>query len=411
MFCPQDKCIHYSNSTKYGKKCYYSPQCLPSGTKIMTMVSKLNQYSSYYQILPKNIENIVVGDIVLSYNEKLGIKELKKVTELFSYIAEELTLIKFSNGNKLKCTLNHPIATINSNGRIEWILACNLKARDKCIQYIYTGLTLRLSQLDKKGKNYTNIYGEKKAKKLVNLLSKRQKEIGNAPPTRLGNYDELYGVRADEMRLKRKSEAIKRCSDPKYIDKLKRTDKSYMKSPEYIKRYVKGQHIRPTKPERKVINILESIIPKEFEYNGGYERGVSFDGLIPDFINVNGKKKVIEVLGDYWHSKKITGRTVSQEEQYLHKRYAKYKVDCLCIWESELASTNNITNKILSFIYNPNTVAIEITDTKTIYENRRVYNFEVADNHNYFAYGILVHNCWRGYLDVLLFIIRMKFRK
>lgn len=28
MFCPLDKCPHYSEATKYPRKCYYEPQCL-----------------------------------------------------------------------------------------------------------------------------------------------------------------------------------------------------------------------------------------------------------------------------------------------------------------------------------------------------------------------------------------------
>jgi len=27
MFCPGDKCPHYSKATKYPRKCYYEPQC------------------------------------------------------------------------------------------------------------------------------------------------------------------------------------------------------------------------------------------------------------------------------------------------------------------------------------------------------------------------------------------------
>lgn len=27
MFCPHEKCPHYSNATKYPRKCYYEPQC------------------------------------------------------------------------------------------------------------------------------------------------------------------------------------------------------------------------------------------------------------------------------------------------------------------------------------------------------------------------------------------------
>ena len=51
---------------------------------------------------------------------------------------------------------------------------------------------------------------------------------------------------------------------------------------------------------------------------------------------MNGKKQVIELLGNYWHGEKRTGRTKEQEETFLKNHYAKYGYNCLCIWELEV---------------------------------------------------------------------------
>lgn len=64
----------------------------------------------------------------------------------------------------------------------------------------------------------------------------------------------------------------------------------------------------------------------------------------PDFVNVNGQKKILEVFGDYWHN--LEGRVEKDKKKI--KIYKKYGYDCLVIWEHELKN-NNLTNRILNF--------------------------------------------------------------
>ena len=56
----------------------------------------------------KNIEDIVVGDSVISFNEETGEKESKEVVATFSPIHDDLITITFSNGVELTCTYDHP---------------------------------------------------------------------------------------------------------------------------------------------------------------------------------------------------------------------------------------------------------------------------------------------------------------
>ena len=89
----------------------------------------------------------------------------------------------------------------------------------------------------------------------------------------------------------------------------------------------------PNKSEIFLNNIIQKI-SSDFIYSGNGKFWVA--GKNPDWFNVNGKKQVIEMLGDYWHSEKLTGRSKEQEEDYLKDHYAKYGYDCLIIWEHEL---------------------------------------------------------------------------
>jgi len=40
MFCPKEKCPHYSKATKYPRKCYYEPQCWRGYLDILLITMK-----------------------------------------------------------------------------------------------------------------------------------------------------------------------------------------------------------------------------------------------------------------------------------------------------------------------------------------------------------------------------------
>jgi intein/homing endonuclease len=56
----------------------------------------------------KNIEDVVIGDEVLSYNEETGVIEPKKVIKLNSPIHNDLVEYTLSNGIKITSTFDHP---------------------------------------------------------------------------------------------------------------------------------------------------------------------------------------------------------------------------------------------------------------------------------------------------------------
>ena len=74
----------------------------------------------------KNIEDIQIGDYVNSYNEKTKLIEKKKVIRLFkNKVKQELIEVLLTNGKKLYCTPNHPFFVNNS-----WVSCRNLKTND-----------------------------------------------------------------------------------------------------------------------------------------------------------------------------------------------------------------------------------------------------------------------------------------
>lgn len=98
-----------------------------------------------------------------------------------------------------------------------------------------------------------------------------------------------------------------------------------------------ARRIKPTKPERQLEAILSKHFP-EFEYNGDGRLGVTLGGLTPDFVNVNGKKDLIEVFGDYYHSAEVIGDDWRRSELGKMMIYNSLGWRCLILWASDLKS-------------------------------------------------------------------------
>jgi len=96
-----------------------------------------------------------------------------------------------------------------------------------------------------------------------------------------------------------------------------------------------------TKPEMILDTILQKYFPNEWKYVGLGE--IFIAGKVPDFININGQKKLIELYGDYWHTK--------EESQERIAFFKQYGFDTLIIWESELYDQPILVfNKLASFL-------------------------------------------------------------
>lgn len=117
----------------------------------------------------------------------------------------------------------------------------------------------------------------------------------------------------------------------------------------YSEKRLKNLCKSPNKPEQKLNLILQSLFPNEWKFVG--DGSFILGGKNPDFMNVNGQKKLIEMYGDYWH-KKYTTR--SQDYYIPEKRIELFKqfgFDTLIIWESELKSKDQskLLEKLVSF--------------------------------------------------------------
>ncbi len=106
---------------------------------------------------------------------------------------------------------------------------------------------------------------------------------------------------------------------------------------------LKARKLTPNKPEKALNNLLNMLLPKEYQFVGNGK--IIIDRFCPDFINVNGQKKIIEMYGDYWHNL----ATAKKRDTRRLRVYKKYGYKTLIVWEHELKDLNRLQQKIKEF--------------------------------------------------------------
>lgn len=124
-------------------------------------------------------------------------------------------------------------------------------------------------------------------------------------------------------------------------------NKKNWKKQSYQEKIKIGNSIRPNKSELYLLNILRSLFPNEYKFVGDFSFVI--DGKNPDFININGQKKLIELFGDYWHDPKKFPEIQTPEERI--KYFKRYGFNTLIIWESELRNLDSLESKLKEFHY------------------------------------------------------------
>jgi dTDP-4-amino-4,6-dideoxygalactose transaminase len=376
----------------------------------------------------KKIEDIKIGDLALTYDETTADKEYRSVVQTFcrDYEGEMINFV-FSNKNRLSLTPEHPVYVIGKG----WVKAEDVAHGDQVIQYLYRGLAwIEIAT----GKKLSDILGEEKANESNRKTSETVKaryqdpnsrwqymytdewknkiRIGNTKPCtedrrkhsiaagkkrwdsmseedRRKFCEKMQEVVKDPEVKKRQIEGTrKNAKNPEVRKKLSEGVKRAMLKDSYWDNYIKGMNMKPNKPEQFLLDFLTKSFPGEFNYNGDYRMKVRIDRLIPDFVHINGKRKVIDVVGSYWHSDK--------EVESRHIRYRIQGWDSLMLREKDLKDKDQLYKRILTFLYNPHIKIVEVVSKSRHIYKGKVYNINTKDNHNYFARGILVHNCGEG---------------
>lgn len=110
-----------------------------------------------------------------------------------------------------------------------------------------------------------------------------------------------------------------------------------------MKKFQHARHKHPNGLERKMIGLIEkNHLP--FAYNTKFRMG----RWLPDFIAVDGSKRLIEIFGEYWHTRRADSPTDTEDGR--KEAFSKLGYNLIVIWENELEDEGKVIDKIRVFM-------------------------------------------------------------
>lgn len=213
------------------------------------------------------------------------------------------------------------------------------------------------SKISQKAKNRlghrNGFYGKTHSGEFKNLLSARNKRLWKNSEYRMKMKKMLSEKNKQlwknpEYRMKMISVSKKNWEKLEYRNRMSKVVKNNWQTPEIrdymVKKIMLGNLIKPNKPELQLQSLLNNLYPNDWQYVG--DGKVILEGFCPDFINVNGKKQIIELNGDYWHNR----QGAAEKDKRKVKAYKQLGYKTLTVWEHELKNVNKLKNKIERFI-------------------------------------------------------------
>jgi len=381
---------------------YNYRMCLPAGTKVLVSEKKKwkNQVGTgkSEKITPKAIEDIRVGDNVLSFNEETGKKEIKQVNATATLIDNALIRLMFSNGNELIATSNHPLYIHNKG----WVEASEVTVGDRAIQYKYYSLKWRICSLKKRGRTLEETLGQERAARIKAEHGVRIHTLRADPMSNYNTSDTFMKPETIRQAMRTRAELHKKgiLYPPERRQAISVKAKEMWARPNYrlhdSEVMNRGKQLRsygvrkPTQIEVALINLLREKLPDTYKYVGDGKFWI--ENMNPDFINVNGYKKAIEIFTTYWKKRCYGSVDAYKEERSRLLREYGWDVLFLEVKRTHIGNPEEIIKKIVDFTYNPDIETVTVIAKEKVEGSHKVYNLGVQDNNNFYAYGILVHN-------------------
>lgn len=320
-------------------------ECMPGETLIDTPTGK------------KELKNLRIDDIITSYNRDVRRLENKRITHIFKSKAHDVVKVKLSNGEEIICTKNHPIYT--RSGR--WIEAERLAQND----YV-----LRLVR-ESRGNGFDAGYIQKQdiGTRLL-LLLKRMFSKGWTQKGCLDRRAQTQNIRNDERYKQSVSRSVCGANE---------------KEQSYEKAGGEASGIRQIKRNRTSSK------------NQMWQRpGINCSSTNDDACTCEKNGSVCRISNTNKNGKRFRLSDLLQS-RYSNSRKNGGNRDR---WQFSLCDRKTATGSekraILKWVRVESVTVQEQTSDRTfggLCADGYVYNIEVEDNNNYFANGILVHNC------------------
>ena len=126
--------------------------------------------------------------------------------------------------------------------------------------------------------------------------------------------------------------------------------KNLWKDPGYVKKMVYAVSHR-TSPNKKEIILRNVVDDLNLQYKYVGDGQFTIGTKCPDFVNINGQKKIIELLGCYWHGcpDHFSDEVKQKEFEDRVQLFKSFGYSTLGIWEHELKDIKSLKCKILKF--------------------------------------------------------------
>ena len=185
--------------------------------------------------------------------------------------------------------------------------------------------------------------------KISQALKKRKRRLGYINSTEARIKMKLAAIGKHPSQETRKKLRISHLGNKQSIEtrlKIGDASKEHWQNSDYIKKIIKSRHTKPNKKELILYFILQKLLPKEYALNVKAEI-MTLGGKVPDFVNINGQKKLIELFGNYFHNLNY----FPNKETPLERKsfFQQFGWIALIIWERELEDIPLLKEKILQF--------------------------------------------------------------
>lgn len=320
-------------------------ECFPANTKITTKNGI------------KDLQNLRIDDIILSYNRYAEKFEYKKVKHLFKLKAHNIVKVKLSNGKEIITTSNHPFFTQKG----EWVDAENLGGNDYVMRLVRQGVRRNKKTINNKKQN-------KKA--WLWILFKRVCSQGRSQERCLDGRTQKKSCGNNEKNKREISRLYFRKNENEQSYEQIRGASQNFKKIERNRALPQNQMWKWSRAYSSSTKFVNRII-KAFR---------SLCRISDTHKNENGKRLSYLLQGGYRDTRK-----------YVCNRSGRQFTLC-----NRTTTTRQKERQLFEWVRVDSVEVQKQTSDGTfggLCPDGFVYNIEVEDNNNYFANGVLVHNC------------------
>jgi hypothetical protein len=133
-------------------------------------------------------------------------------------------------------------------------------------------------------------------------------------------------------------------NDPELLEHMREVMTSHWRDPKFVAKMKIARNVKPNKSELMLLDLLDRLYPNEWKYVGDFSFMVN--GKNPDFVNINGKKLLIELFGDYWHQ--------GDDPEDRKDVFREFGYETLVIWESDLKQRPILTERRIQMFVETN---------------------------------------------------------